>query len=75
MRIQLRIPAKQKLDALCEQRGMTQIAVMSRLVDWFVEQDDLIQGSVLRHINVADDSEIAQILIDRMIEQSRHGKP
>ena len=75
MRIQLRAGAKDRLESLCRDRGMTQIAVMSRLVDWFVEQDDLIQGLVLRHFNVADESELGQILIDRMIEQSRRGRP
>lgn len=47
MRIQLDSATKADLDELCDKRGMTQIAVMSRLVDWFIRQDDLIQVAVL----------------------------
>ena len=47
MRIQLDSGTKHELDGLCEKRGMTQIAVMSRLVRWFVKQDDTIQAAVL----------------------------
>jgi hypothetical protein len=32
IRLQLDLVAKQALDVLCERRGMTQIAVLSRLV-------------------------------------------
>jgi hypothetical protein len=47
MRIQLDADAKQELDRLCDKRGMTQIAVMSRLVGWFVKQDEVIQTAVM----------------------------
>ncbi|HEX8910852.1 MAG TPA: hypothetical protein VF796_00735 [Humisphaera sp.] len=47
IRLQLDLQAKQKLDDLCEAKGMTQIAVLSRLVTWFGRQDEVIQASVL----------------------------
>jgi hypothetical protein len=47
VRLQLDEPAKQLLDQLCDRRGMTQLAVMSRLVTWFGKQDEVIQASVL----------------------------
>ena len=47
IRLQLDIAAKQQLDKLCAKRGMTQIAVLSRVVKWFGRQDELVQASVL----------------------------
>ena len=47
VRLQLDPGAKQVLDKLCDRRGMTQLAVMSRLVTWFGRQDQVIQASVL----------------------------
>jgi len=37
IRIQLDNDAKQMLDTICEDRGMTQIAVLSRLVSWLTK--------------------------------------
>jgi len=47
MRVQLDSVAKERLDQICTKRGMTQIALMSRLVNWFSRQDDLIQTIVV----------------------------
>jgi hypothetical protein len=47
IRLQLDMVAKQQLDKLCEKRGMTQIALLSRLLKWFGRQDEIIQASVL----------------------------
>jgi hypothetical protein len=47
IRLQLDVPAKQQLDKLCDRRGMTQIAALSRLFTWFGKQDEVIQASVL----------------------------
>src|SRR4051812_43185670 len=47
IRLQLDLPAKQQLDKLCDHRGMTQIAILSRLVKWFGTQNEVVQASVL----------------------------
>ena len=47
IRVQLDSAAKAELDRLCETRGMTQIAVMSRTVRWLVAQDEVVQAGVL----------------------------
>ena len=47
VRLQLDLEAKDKLDELCEKRGMTQIAVLSRVVKWFGKQDEVVQARVL----------------------------
>lgn len=63
IRIQLDLAAKQALDALCEQRGMTQIAVMSRLVSWFSRQNEVVQASVLGSLSDAALAKLAKQLL------------
>jgi hypothetical protein len=74
IRLQLEITAKHGLDKLCEKRGMTQIAVLSRLVRWFVAQDEVVQASVLGLMSDAYLGELAPILLKRLGAKAREGK-
>jgi len=71
MRIQLDAATKDDLDELCDKRGMTQIAVMSRLVGWFVKQDDVIQTAVLASLSDETLSRLAKQLLKRLEVQGR----
>jgi predicted transcriptional regulator len=66
MRIQLDSATKDELDELCEKRGMTQVAVMSRLVNWFIKQDDLIKTAVLASLSEESLSRLAKQLHKRL---------
>lgn len=70
IRLQLDIAAKQALDKLCERRGMTQIAVLSRMVKWFVVQDEVVQASILGLMSEPTLGELSQILLKRMAAKS-----
>jgi len=72
MRIQLDASAKDELDKICSKRGMTQIAVMSRLVGWFIRQDDVIQTAVMATLSDQALAQLANQLLKRM--SSRSGK-
>ena len=57
IRLELVKSAKQNLEQVCVDRGMTQLSVTSRLVEWFAEQPLLIQSAIMGHysqINVPD---------------------
>jgi hypothetical protein len=56
LRAELSPQAKAGLEKVCEQRGMTQVSVMSRLVLWFAQQDPSVQKAVLgdSDLNAAD---------------------
>jgi hypothetical protein len=73
MRIQLDMSAKAELDKLCEKRGMTQIAVMTRLVGWFVRQDELIQTSVMSSLSDGSISQLAKQLLKRLASERGSG--
>lgn len=66
MRIQLETVAKDRLDTICKRRGMTQIAVMSRLVNWFSLQDDYIQTAVLQTLSEGSMSTLAKSLLKKL---------
>jgi len=71
MRIQLDTGSKEELDEFCDKRGMTQIAVMSRLVGWFVKQDEIIQTAVMASLTDDTLSRLAKQLLKRMEVQAK----
>jgi hypothetical protein len=66
MRIELSGPAKQKLSQLSDHHGMTQVAMMSRVVEWFANQDELIQSAVLGRFPSEIEQDIAKLVLKRM---------
>jgi hypothetical protein len=75
IRLQLDIAAKQQLDKLCAVRGMTQIAVLSRLVKWFGRQDEVIQASVLNLLSDQSLGELAGSVHARLVATGKAAKP
>jgi hypothetical protein len=73
IRLQLDIPAKQQLDKLCDKRGMTQIAVLSRLVKWFGRQDEVVQASVLGLLSDETLGELSAVIADRSSREAISG--
>src|SRR5438045_9163437 len=69
IRRQLDLPAKQALDKLCERRGMTQIAALSRTVTWLVDQDEVLQAWVLNLMSEDHLGEISKILLKRLSDR------
>jgi hypothetical protein len=47
MRVELLGPAKRKFEETPDAFGMTQIAVTSKLVEWFLGQTEEVQASIL----------------------------
>ena len=66
MRLQLDGVAKQALDDMCEKKGMTQIAFLSRLVEWFANQEEIIQVPVLVLVSDQPLAELSQINNQRL---------
>src|SRR3954464_1105828 len=66
IRLQLDGAAKEKLDEVCDLRGMTQIAVLSRLVKWFATQDEVVQASVLNLMSEERLGELSRMMVRNM---------
>jgi len=74
IRLQLDVAAKQQLDKLCERRGMTQIAVLSRLVKWFGRQDEVVQASVLGLLSDEMLGDLSHVLLRRLASVSESSR-
>ena len=70
MRIELTGPAKAKLAELSDDTGMTQVAIMSRMVQWFSGQPEVIQAAVLRRYPQEVEADIARLLLRKMAGES-----
>ena len=66
VRIELTPNAKARLNELTDKAGMTQVAMLSRLVEWFANQSDMIQAAVLGQYPLEIQSEIARLILKRM---------
>ncbi len=66
MRIELTASAKGKLSTLSDSTGMTQVAIMSRMVTWFSNQPELIQAAVLGRYPQEIQSEVATLILRKM---------
>jgi len=66
IRLEMESTSKKQLDEVCEKRGMTQIAVLSRLMKWFGGQDEMIQASVLGLLSEKMLGDLGQTLHQRL---------
>jgi len=71
MRIELSPSAKKKLTDFSKNRGMTQVAVASRLVEWFAKQPDAIQAGVMGQYPSELTPDIAEMILESMKKKSK----
>ena len=64
--------AKEVIESLSRDLGMKEIAVASRIYEWFTLQDEIVQKGILRLLPRGYEDQIAKIVIDRL---SRDAKP
>jgi hypothetical protein len=69
MRIQLETGAKTALERVSSRRGMTQIAMMTRLVQWFVRQDEVIQTAVMNSLSDEAIASLSRTLLKRYADR------
>jgi hypothetical protein len=71
MRIELFPQAKDHLTDLCNRLGMTQVAATSRLVEWFCEQQDVVQAAVLGLYPEDIRADVAAMVLKRMAGEKK----
>jgi hypothetical protein len=71
VRIELTPPAKNALNALTEKQGMTQVALLSRLVQWLAGQTDTVKAAVLGQYPSEVSVETGKIILQRMAVKKR----
>lgn len=66
MRIEIAPSSKIRLDQFCDDTGMTKLAAVSRLIDWFCEQDENVQTIVQQLVPSAIQADVAKLILQRM---------
>lgn len=70
LRIELSPSAKKKLNITSDQLGMTQVAMLSRLVEWFSHQDRAVKAGIMQCYPGEIESEVAKIILQQMAKRS-----
>jgi len=66
LRIELTPAAKAHLNAFCDKAGMTQVATLSRLVEWFARQPDMVQRLIVGHIPKEIQQDAARMMLKNL---------
>jgi hypothetical protein len=66
MRVQLDEGGRSALVEVADKCGMTQIAVMSRVMNWFVNQNEVIQAGILGALSPEAVADLARQLLKQM---------
>lgn len=74
LRIELVPNSKARLNDLQDKLGMTQVAMLSRLIEWFADQNNMIQAAIMGHYPVALKSDIVRIILKRMDKEEAEEK-
>jgi len=75
VRLELSREAKNATDKLCEIHGMKQVALGSRLVEWFCNQPDALQSIVLGVFPKEIEAEVALFLLSKRKTNTTSGSP
>jgi hypothetical protein len=63
--LQMAPAAKKAVEGLTDKHGMTQVAMMSRLVEWLADQPATIQSAVLGRVPSDAGSDVAKLIMQR----------
>ena len=69
LRIEITPEAKDNLQQTTQQSGMTQVALLSRLVEWFAEQPHTLRSAVLDLYPPEIREDVLKIILKRLDER------
>jgi len=59
------------LESLCDRLGMTQVATTSRVIEWFSDQQDVVQAAVLGLYPEDIRSDVATMILKKMAGEKK----
>lgn len=74
MRVELNAPAKRKFEETPDSFGMTQIAVTSKLIEWFLVQSEEVQASILGLYPKTDGPDLTTAILKHFITGGKKSK-
>ena len=69
LRIEITPEAKDNLQGITQQSGMTQVAMLSRLVEWFAEQPHTLRSAVLDLYPPEIREDVLKIILKRLDDE------
>jgi hypothetical protein len=63
MRIELTPKAKEHLEQISDRQGMTQVAMLSRVIEWYANQPEVIQRIIVGHIPPEIERDVARLVL------------
>lgn len=74
MRIEIAPRSKERLDEFCDGTGMTKLAAVSRLIDWFCEQEGTVQAMVQKLYPSVIEVDVAEVILENLKSRKGAGK-
>ena len=71
LRIELTPNAKEHLNRTSDTLGMTQVAMLSRVVEWFSGQPELIQRIIVGHLPAQIEQQVARVMLRRLASEGK----
>lgn len=71
LRIEITPAAKERFNGYCDLRGKKQIAAMSRLVEWFGDQPEVIQSIIQGDFPASIQCDVAHIILKQMAKKKK----
>jgi len=71
VRIELTPKAKEHLEQLSDGLGMTQVAMLSRVVEWYANQLEVIQRTIVGHLPAEIEQDVARLVLRQMTKPPR----
>ena len=71
MRIEIVPRAKDTLIGYCDRLGMTQVAAMSRMVESFSEQGEVVQAAIMGLYPTDIRCDIAKLILEKIAEEKK----
>ena len=71
LRIELTPNAKEHLNQTSDTLGMTQVAMLSRIVEWFSQQPELIQRIIVGHVPAQIEQQVARVMLRRLASEGK----
>jgi hypothetical protein len=71
MRVEVQGESKGRLDEFCARTGMTKIAAVSRLIDWFCRQSETLQAMIQGLYPTVVESDIATMILKNAAKKTK----
>ena len=66
LRIELTPKAKEHLEQVSDRQGMTQVAMLSRVIEWYANQPEVIQRIIVGHMPSEIQRDVARLVLQNL---------